>query len=251
MYVKLMSNQDKILNSAMEKAGSDRKLSKMINIPKASIARYKSGGAIPQERFERILNFLKIEKSTVEIKEFKNNWKQSLGGQASVKIKKENGTFEEQLRKAQKSGGKFLVGWHERMKRKDPKRYHLMQQEKFRRIGVYKCMTIKGERVRNKFEKAVADKLTELRISYEYEPLLRRGKKWFFPDFLINKKIIIECTEWTGEVKAYQLQEKIKNYGGNYTVFVVIPKHLYTKYKILDKHLILGVDEIARVAQLG
>ena len=251
MYVEVLENQKEVIDSAINKEGSYRKLSKKLGIPRASIVRYKQEGAIPKERFEKIVEFIGIDKSSIKIKELENNWKQVLGGKTCVKMKKENGTYEEQLKKAQKSGAKTLVKWHERMKREHPREYHLIQYGKFKKVQGYKCVTIKGERVRNKFEKAVADKLTELKIEYEYEPLIRRGKRWFFPDFLIKNRIIIECTEWKGEIKAYQLQEKIKFYGDEYTTFVVIPKHLYTKYKILDKHLILGLDEIARVAQSG
>jgi len=41
--------------------------------------------------------------------------------------------------------------------------------------------------------------------------LVKVNKRWFFPDFLINKKIIIEAIEWRGETKAYSLKEKIKH----------------------------------------
>ncbi len=251
MYIEILDNQKEIIDLAINKAGTYRKLVKKLNIPKASITRYKNGGALPKDRFEKIIEFLEIDQSSLKIKELNNNWKQILGGKACVKIKKEKGTYSNQLKKAQKSGVKFLVKWHARMKKEHPKEYQLIQHEKFKKMLGYKGITIKGEKVRNKFEKAVADKLTELKIDYEYEPLIRKKGKWFYPDFLINKKVIIECTEWKGEIKAYQLREKIKYYGKEYKVFVVIPKHLYMMYKILDKHLILGLDEIARVAQSG
>jgi len=71
----------------------------------------------------------------------------------------------------------------------------------------------------------------------------------FFPDFLINNKIIIECTSWRGDIKAYKLRDKIKHLEKKYKVFVLIPKDLYSYYRILDNHLILGLDEFASVAQ--
>ena len=251
MYIEILDNQKEIIDLAINKAGTYRKLAKTMNIPKASITRYRDGGAIPEDRFGRIINFLNIDENTLKIEKLDDNWKQILGGMKVVKLKKENGTYEKQLRQAQIGGAKYLKAWHKRMKKEQPKEYQLIQHEKFKKMLGYKCLTIKGEKVRNKFEKIVADKLTELKIDYEYEPLIRRNGKWFYPDFLINKKIIIECTEWKGEIKAYQLKEKIRYYGSGYEVLVVIPKHLYTMYRILDKHLILGVDEIARVAQLA
>ena len=96
----------------------------------------------------------------------------------------------------------------------------------------------------------MADTLNKLGLNYKYEVLIKSEGRWFFPDFMIGEKIIIECTAWEGETKAYQLMEKIEYFKKRYKVFVVIPKHLYRKYKILDKHLILGLDELARVAQL-
>ena len=79
-----------------------------------------------------------------------------------VILKKENGTFTKQLKKAQKSGIEKIKEWHKKMKRENPKEYHLIQYEKFKKIYGYKFTTVKGEKVRNKFEKDVADKLTEL-----------------------------------------------------------------------------------------
>ena len=89
----------------------------------------------------------------------------------------------------------------------------------------------------------------KLKLNYEYEPLVKSEDKYFFPDFLIDDKIIIECTMWRGEVKAYKLKDKIKILEKRYKVFVIIPKDLYSYYRILDNHLILGLDEFASVAQ--
>lgn len=251
MYIQLEeSEQIKLIDEAIQKAGTYRKLAKLVKIPKASISRYKSLGVIPEKRYKAILNFLGIKEESIKVKRLNDNWKQILGGKTGVKLKKEKGTFEGQLKMAQKSGIEKIKEWHKRMKEENPKEYHLIQYEKFKRIYGYKFVTIKGEKVRNKFEKDVADMLTKLKINYQYEPLIKSKTRWFFPDFLINNKIIIECTEWEGEEKAYQLREKISYFKNKYKTFVIIPKHLYRKYKILDKHLILGLDEIARVAQL-
>ena len=250
MYVELLENQKEIINSTIKKAGSYRKLAKKLKIPRASIVRYKQEGAIPKDRFQKIIRFLGIEESSIEIKELQDNWKQVLGGKACVKSKKEKGIFDEQLKNAQKLGTEGIKKWHKKMKEENPKEYHLKQYEKFKKIRGYKFLTLKGERVRNKLEKDVADTLNKLGLDYKYEVLIKSEDRWFFPDFMIGEKIIIECTAWEGETKAYQLLEKIEYYKENYKVFVVIPKHLYMKYKILDEYLILGLDELARVAQL-
>jgi len=124
-----------------------------------------------------------------------------------------------------------------------------MQYSKFKKIGGYKYITKRGEKVRNYFEKEVADMLHKLWIGYEYEPLVNIGKRYFSPDFLIDNKVIIECTAWKGENKAYKLKEKIDILKKNYKVIVIIPKNLYSYYKILNDHLILGLDEFVPVAQ--
>ena len=251
MYIKLEKvEQEKLIQLAINKAGSYRKLVKIIKIPRTSILRYKQLGVIPEKRYEEILKFIGIERETIKTIKLEDNWKQILGGKMCVKIKKEKGTFEKQLKKAQKLGAKGLKEWHKKMKKEKPKEYYLIQYQKFKKISGYKYKTKNGERVRNKFEEKVANKLRELGIKYEYEPLIRINKKRFFPDFLINKKVIIEATEWNGETKAYSLKEKIKHLEKKYKVFVIIPKHLYSKYKILDNNLLVGLDNLDLVAQL-
>lgn len=249
MYIKLVKNQKDIINSAIKKAGSYRKLSQVLNIPRSSLVGYKKGGAIPKNRFEKLINFLEIEKSSLETNKLEINWKQKLGGKACVKSKKEKGTFYSQLRDAQKSGVKGIKKWHRKMKKECPEKYYSIQYEKFKKIYGYKHKTIKGESVRNSLERDVANLLTEMGISYNYEPLVKIKNKWFFPDFVVGDKVILECTAWEGVTKAYQLLERIEHLKEKYQVFVVIPKHLYIKYKILDKHLIKGLGELVPVAQ--
>lgn len=137
------------------------------------------------------------------------------------------------------------------MKLTKPREYYTIQYEKFKKIGGYKYKTKNGEKVRNSFEKEIADKLYDLKVKYEYEPLIKVGEKYFFPDFMINKKIIIECTAWKGETKAYQLKDKINILKKKYKVFVIVPKALYSYYKILDNCLIKDLKDFVLVAQLG
>jgi hypothetical protein len=70
-----------------------------------------------------------------------------------------------------------------------------------------------------------------------------RGK-YFFPDFLVEDRIIIECTFWRGTDKAIKLKEKIKYFKQKYKVYVVIPKTLKRYYETLNNHLIIGINNI-------
>ncbi len=248
MYIKTDSSKE-IIDKAVKEAGSYRILSKLLKIPRSSLAGYRKNKAIPEKRFKKIVKFLKIDPKKLKTEKLADNWKSVKGGKIGVKLKKKNGTFKSQLKIAQKNGIKKIKEWHKRMKEENPREYYKMQYSKFKMIGGYKQVTKRGEKVRNIFEKEVADLLYQLKIDYEYEPLINIGKRYFYPDFLINKKIIIECTAWKGETKAYKLKEKIKILGKNYKVFVVIPKTLYSYYKILDKNLISGLDKFVRVAQ--
>lgn len=250
MYIKIKNNQEKIIKKAIKKAKGYRKLEAITKIPKASLYRYEKLEAIPEKRFQGIIEFLEIKKSTLNLEILENNWKQKIGGKRCVETKKKKGTFQKDLKLAQEKGKEKIKEWHKKMKEKNPEKYHLMQYEKFKRIYGYKFTTKNKEKVRNKFEKDVADKLKKLNIKYEYEPFVKIDKKGFFPDFLISNKIIIEATEWQGKEKAYQLKEKIKILSKRFKVFVIIPKHLYSKYKILDNNLILGIENLDLVAQL-
>ncbi|GBE19559.1 MAG TPA: hypothetical protein ENG87_02345 [Candidatus Pacearchaeota archaeon] len=248
MYIRL-KDQRGIINQAVQRAGSYRKLSKILKIPLSSICGYWNGSVMPKSRFDKVINFLGINQKNLSIEELPKNWKQVLGGKNCVKSKRKKGTFETQLKRAQKNGALKLKEWHKIMKENNPKKYHLIQYSRFRKIGGYKYKTKKGEKVRNIFEKQVADILNKCEVKYEYEPLINIERRYFFPDFLINKKIIIECTMWKGETKAYKLKEKIDILKKKYKIFVVIPKGLYSYYKILDKYLIKGLDEFVPVAQ--
>ena len=202
MYSKLSQPiQESLIKDAIKKAGSYRKLSKILKIPKSSLNEYKKSQSIPQDRLMRLISFLKKDPSKLNIKKLDKNWKQKIGGINCVKAKKKKRTFKKDLQKAQEKGIKKIKEWHTIMKLTKPQKYYLMQYEKFKKIGGYKYKTNKGERVRNIFEKEVVDILYDLGINYEYEPLIKSDKKYFFPDFVINKNIIIECTAWKEKQK--------------------------------------------------
>lgn len=249
MYIKI-KNQETILRKAIKKSGSYRALAKNLSMPLSTISRYVKGAVMPKENFNSIMRFLDIKNKEDLINEtFADNFRQIIAGKKCVLNKKKKGTFEKDMKHIRKFSSKKLKKWHKFMKKNKPKEYYSLQYSRFKKIGGYKYKTKKGERVRNAFEKRTADILTNLGIDYEYEPLVKVGNKYFFPDFLIKKRIIIECTAWRGETKAYQLKEKLNHLQREYQVFVVIPKALYRYYKILNKNLITGLDDFVPVAQ--
>ena len=237
-----------LTKKGFRKSGNIRKLAKETGISRSTLSEYHNEKrAIKKENLEKLESYLgnKIKKDKI-IRELPKNWKQKIGGKNSVKSKIKNGTFEKQLKKAQKAGGLKMKEWHKSMKENNPKEYYLIQYSRFKKIGGYKFKTKNGEIVRNIFEKQVADQLHKKGIKYEYEPLVNIGKRYFFPDFLINNKTIIECTMWKGESKAYKLKEKIKYLKKEYKVLVLVPKHLNKYYKILNSHLINELNDMSR-----
>ena len=242
--------QEEILRKAILKAGGYRKLSKKINIPRSTLTGYINGQLIPEDRFKSLLKFIKVKQEDDFLFErLPDNWKQIKGGINCVISKKKKGTFERDMKNIQSIQSVNLKKWHKFMKQNSPQEYYLTQYSRFKKIGGYKFLTSRGEKVRNLLEKEVADYLFKKKINYEYEPLINVGSHYFFPDFLINKKIIIECTMWRGVEKAYKLRYKIDILKKNYTIYIVIPKTLYSYYESLDNHLILGLDGLVPVAQ--
>jgi hypothetical protein len=248
MYLRLRKGKLKeIISKAIRKAGNLRKLEKEIGIPRTNLFQYHhENWIIRKDRLENILNYLKIKLQEDDIIEtLPHNWRQIKGGKRGVEIKKEKGIYEEQLRICRsKNTNTSLKLWHKKMKKENPEKYYLMQYEKFKKIGSYKFTTLRGERVRNSFEKQVADILFKNKINYKYEPLVKSNNKYFFPDFLIDDKIIIECTEWRGFDKAIKLKDKIKHLEVKYNVYVIIPKALKRYYEILNKYLLFETDEL-------
>ncbi|MBI2671573.1 hypothetical protein HYX16_01435 [Candidatus Woesearchaeota archaeon] len=251
MYVKLKTGKQKILlTKAIKFAGSQRKLAKITRISKGSICDYVRGSFMTEKRFNKIADFLNIKDKERLIEEKKpDNWRQILGGKKCVISKKNKGTFLRDMKHINKLGAKTLKKWHQDMKATYPEEYYNIQYSRFKKMYGYKHTTMNGEKVRNIWEKQIADILSSLRINYEYEPLVRANKKYFFPDFVINKKIILEVTRWKGIENAFKLKSKIKALKDNYQIFVVIPKNLKSYYSLIGDNLIIGLEEFARIAQ--
>ncbi|MBP5654026.1 MAG: hypothetical protein J6X33_00775 [Clostridiales bacterium] len=62
--------------------------------------------------------------------------------------------------------------------------------------GVYTFTTVKGEKVRSKSEKIIADELARNGIPYKYECPLRIGRIVIHPDFTILKKSNMKVYYW-------------------------------------------------------
>jgi len=252
MYILLKKGElNRILSLAYARAGTIYKLVDKVNIPKSTLSAYHTEHRIiNRNNFEKLINYLNISKNDIEIiKELPSNWRQIKGGKNCVEIKKKNGTFEEQMKKCRNYSSQSLRIWHKNLKRENPNKYYLMQYSRFKKISNYKFLTKNNELVRNKLELDIANLLKSMNISYKYEPLVKIGKRYFFPDFLINDKIIIECTFWRGFDKAVKLRSKIHYLEKKYLVYVVIPKALNRYYETLNQYLVLGLDNLAAVLQ--
>lgn len=254
MFILLKKERlNQLVETATNKAGTLKRLSKTIKIPKSTLSAYKrEKRIITEENLKKLEEYArkKIEKEEI-IKILPQNWKQIKGGKNCVKLKKQRGIYEKQMRLCHAGSSSYMKLLHKKMKRNNPEKYYRGQYEKFKKIGGYKYKTLNGEFVRNKLEKDTADALKKLKIKYKYEPLINVGDRYFFPDFLINDKTIIECTMWRGTDKAIKLADKIACLKDKYKVYVLIPKALNNYYKILNNHLILGLDELVPVAQSG
>ena len=243
---------NKFVKQAINKAGTIRNLSREINIPKSTLFNnYTEKKRINEKNLKKIEFYLGIKIDKRIINNFPINWKQIKGGRNCAAKKNRFGILNNQLANARNkiSPGKSAKEWHKKMKREDPEKYYKSQYEKFKKIGGYKFITNKGEKVRNKLELDTANKLNQMGIEYEYEPFILINKKAFFPDFLLKNNTIIECTMWRGYDKAIKLKEKIKHLKKKYRVFVLIPKALNNYYKILNNYLITELSINDLIAQ--
>lgn len=253
MYYRLKKGVlDKLISKGISEAGSIRKLAKLLDIPKTTVGYYQQEKRLPtKENLDKICSLLKINLDENQISEkFSTNWRQTTGGINCVRNKLVLGTLNVQLEAARRklaSSGKDFSAWHKRMKRDSPREYYMIQYNRFKKIGEYKYITKNGEKVRNLLEKDTADFFFEKNIKYEYEPLVSVGKRYFFPDFLIDNKIIIECTMWRGYDKAAKLAKKINILKKRYEVFVLIPVKLSKYYQKISKNLLFNCEQLEKV----
>lgn len=257
MFVKFarMQDQKELLKLLHEKLGSDRKIAASLKIPKSSFYEYSKGARIPIERFERIIEFLRFDRTDFKFNLVSGKEWLSKGGRNSIKSKRKAGLLDKNFEKMRLVSSKRMREMHSRLKAENREKYYLTQYERFKKIGEYKFKTEKGHLVRNSLEKKIANLLFQKGILYKYEPFLDLKTKVFFPDFKIGN-LIIEATMWKGTSKAEQLKSKIESMKSNgFMVVVVIPERLERYYKIIEEYLVNESDldnfleKHARVAQ--
>ncbi len=249
MFVELDGGElRKLVSEAIKKAGSERKLSKATSIPVITIYYYKNEAYnISEKRYYGLAQFLGIPNELAKQKIrglLPDDWGRVKGGKESVRAKKKNGTWESNFAKMKEGSSKKLKAWHKKMKREQPEAYYNIQYDHFKKIGKYKFITMRHEKVRNILEKDVADLLYEMGLDYKYEPLVKGKENFYFPDFKINS-LLIECSMWRGKEKAYKLLHKIKDLEkAGYTAIVIVPAKLRHFYKALDTYLLTDLAEL-------
>lgn len=233
--------QAKLIEDAIRKAGSERKLGKITGIPDVAIHVYKKlKHRMPYRRFKTLAGFLGLEESGFRFELIDPREFHSKGGRAVQKKYLKENRLEEILKNLHKHGreNKFLKQWHAKMKKENPDEYHKIQFNRFKGAGRYKCKTERGEIVRNQLEAETANIMHEAGINYEYESFLRANRSPYFPDFKIGN-MIIECTEWRSEQKAYKLLKKINDYEAEgLEVKVVVSEKARDFYKPIQKYII-------------
>ena len=229
---------------AVRKAGSERKPEKLTGIPHASVHYYKKfKWRLPYNRFNLLAGFLGFKKSDfvfelIDPKEFRVKG----GIEVQEKYLKENRFFEIHKR-MRRGSSNYMKKWHQKMKKENPEAYYKLQYERFKKVADYKKRTMRGEFVRTDLELEVANLLFELGLDYCYKPFLSVCSKSYFPDFKIGN-LIIECTAWRGEQKAYSLLSKIRKLEeSGYAIKVVIPDNLRRFYKPIENY-ILSTSEL-------
>lgn len=243
--------QKELLEQAITKAGSERKLAKLVGIPKGYIYNLKfEKRNLSNFYAKNLFKFLgiprsKIEKDILEI--LPANWGKIKGGVKLIKIKKEKGIFEKDIEKLRKLSSIRMKKWHKKMKKEEPRTYYIWQYERFKKIGGgYKIKTEKGIFVRNKFEKSVADFLYSLKLNFQYEPYLNVKGKAYFPDFVVGEHII-EATEWKhpSKMKLAGLKKKLEDYEElGYRTCLFIPSKYRNFYKDLEGSVISDWSEL-------
>lgn len=252
MFVALSKgNQKLLLTQAIQKAGSERKLASVLSIPKSTIYEYKLENMhLPEERFTKIIKLLGLSAKDYKVSYLDDNWGRVKGGINCVK-KKSKSALNKELELARTKIKRGLSEWHKDLRKSNPERYYTIQYERFKKIGEYKFGTKKGHLVRNILEKKIADLLYDNKIDYKYEDLTKGAKGYYFPDFKIGS-IIIECTAWRGNTKAYSLKNKIKDLKSvGYKSYVFVPLDLHPFYKAIKPYLVSNKEELLSIIMPG
>lgn len=253
MRIRFQEGKQKwLVEKAIKKAGSERKLKKITKIPNQTINQYRNEYTyISEQRLNIILNFLKLDKEKIKdlIQErLHDDWGRHKGGISLIYKHKENGTYDSYLHYLKKRAKKVFSKMHKEMKKQNPEKYYLSQYEKFKKIGKYKYITKRGEKVRNELEKNTADFLYSSGLKYKYEPYIFINNSAYFPDFKVGK-LILECTAWRGYLKVKKLKKKLKDFENEgFNVRFIIPPEITKFYKPFKDKIITDLNK-ASVAQ--
>lgn len=128
---------------------------------------------------------------------------------------------------------------------------HCEYQGKEFREGIPLILTEKGERVRSKTEKIIADYLYRNKIEYKYEkPLFLKGFGTIYPDFTFFSKKLGQEIYWEHDGRmddedyARNAVRKLELYESN---AIYMGERLIVTFETSEK--ILGTKEIERIAQ--
>ena len=240
----------KIINLCIVNAGSERNLSKVLDLSKGKIYRYKNEFNISKKDLMMLLDYL--DKNLVWcskriVREFVDNWGRIKGGINCVRKKKKDGKFEANMEMLRRISSKRMREWHRHMKSNFPREYYIWQYERFKKVGRGYILKLKnGVAVRNSLEKDVGDFLISEGHKFDYEPLISVRGKFYFPDFKLNNNII-EVTGWKHptETKIIKLKGKIVDYQRKgFNVVLFIPHQFRKFYKAFDRFIISDLREL-------
>jgi len=256
MFYKFKEGKQKeLIQKAIIKAGSERKLSRDINIPNGSIYSLKfEKRNLSDEKLKKILSFLKLEVEDIKgnvLELLPDNWGRIKGGKNLIKKKIKENMLANTIQKLKKASSIRMKKWHKDMKKNEPKKYYVWQYERFKKIGRgYNFKLKNGIQVRNELERTLGNFLVENKFKFEYEPYLNINGSAYFPDFLINNKVILEVTEWKHPTvcKLKYLKEKIKGYEKeNYKIVLFVPPNIRKFYKELDSFVISDLQNLGDI----
>jgi len=183
---------------------------------------------LPADIFNRIKSrhpsFKKYDKFIIE--ERANNWGSRKGGILGWK------TTSRKL----KTNSEFRKKWIEKCRKggiNNIKQGLIKNWEVgFRNVGQRKFLGPNNEKMFTKTEKRIAEFFVKNKIKYEYEPLLNIKEHKYFPDFIIQNKIIIERCGLLSKKYFKSLRKKINDYSKlENQIVIIIPRKIYGTLK--------------------
>ena len=115
----------------------------------------------------------------------------------------------------------------------------------------------KEEKMYNDSERKLAELLLKQHFRYQYEPAIKLGKKYAFPDFLVKNTIIERCgySDWPGYWnRIIQKTELYKRYFKGKFIILVPPERFNIAMRRMKFHLknviILNENEIDKLPSL-